>query len=233
MRTKFGSASFPSSSIFSPFELSSGRYSFDTDGRERHLGRRDLELGQREAGQHVGKRAGRGHGHGLALEVFDLVDACLDHDAMRDDDPVATHDLHVAATHVDRDGALDAAFVAVELAGEQRLEPNLVILDLEQIELEALLFGKAPLRRHQQKAGIGLRRDDPMFPGFGRLPERRARGGGKQRAGRHQPDEDECCHLVMAFQFWPRDSWFLLGSSAAARGSSSKTPLKDHAHGLR
>ena len=30
MRTKFGSASFPSSSILSPFELSSGRYSLDT-----------------------------------------------------------------------------------------------------------------------------------------------------------------------------------------------------------
>jgi len=44
---------------------------------------------------------------------------------------------------------------------------------LEQLELETFLLGKAAFRRHQQKAGIGLGRDDPMLPGLWRLRLRR------------------------------------------------------------
>src|SRR5262249_58332811 len=65
-----------------------------------------------------------------------------------------------------RDRALGSAFVAVELAGEQRFEANLVVFHFEQFELEALAFRKAALGRHQQEAGIGLGRDDPCFQGF-------------------------------------------------------------------
>src|SRR5262249_26828596 len=44
----------------------------------------------------------------------------------------------------------------------------------EQLELEGLTFRKAALGRHQQEAGIGLGRDDPMFPRFQRLRRRGA-----------------------------------------------------------
>jgi hypothetical protein len=125
-----------------------------------------------------------------------LVDAGLDHDAVRDDDPVATHDLHVTAAHAHRDRALDAAFVAVELAGEQRFEADLVVFHLEQFELEPLAFGKAALGRHQQEAGIGLGRDDPVFPRFQRLRRRGARGGCNHRACRHQPRQNGRFHLL-------------------------------------
>jgi len=75
-------------------------------------------------------------------------------------------------------------------------------------ELEPLLLGEAPLRRHQQKAGIGLGRDDPVFPRLGgRLGKRRVCGSDEQRAGRRQPDEDESCHL-MVFQSLARSVVF-------------------------
>src|SRR5262249_26216514 len=66
----------------------------------------------------------------------------------------------------------------------------------EQFELEALAFRKAALGRHQQETGIGLGRDDPMFPRFQRLRRRGARGSGKHRACRHQPRQNGRFHLL-------------------------------------
>ena len=98
---------------------------------------------------------------------------------MRDDDPVATHDLDVAAAHTCRDGALGAAFVAVELAGEQPFEADLVVFHFEQFELEALALRKAALGRQRltavqnpraaisRKPASALGAMIPCFHGFG------------------------------------------------------------------
>ena len=48
---------------------------------------------------------------------------------------------------VRRDRALHPAFIALELAGQERLEPDLVVLHLEQLELEAFALGKTAARR--------------------------------------------------------------------------------------
>ena len=90
---------------------------------------------------------------------------------------MAADDLDVGAAHIGRDRALHAAFEAVELAGQQRLEPDLVILDLEQFEPQALALGKPALRRHQQETRVGFRRDDAVPPGLRCLRRSRRRGG--------------------------------------------------------
>src|SRR5215831_965731 len=114
--------------------------------------------------------------------------------------------------------ALDAAFVAVELAGEQRFEPDLVVFHFEQFELEALAFRKAALGCHQQEAGIGLGRDDPVFPWFRRLRRRRAGGSGKHRARRYQSRQDGHFHLLASSL-----------SLSARQRPFIKIPVKAHA----
>ena len=131
---------------------------------------------------------------------------------------MATHDLHVAAAHAHGDGALGAAFVAVELAGEQRFEPDLVVFHFEQFELEALAFRKAALGRHQQEAGIGLGRDDPVFPWFRRLRRRGAGGSGKHRARRYQSRQNGHFHLLASSL-----------SLSARQRPFIKIPVKAHA----
>jgi hypothetical protein len=86
---------------------------------------------------------------------------------VRDDDPVATHDLHVAATHVDRDGALDAALIAVELARQQRLEPDLVVLDLEQLSLRPSFSAKPRFAAISRKPASAFGAMIPCFQGLG------------------------------------------------------------------
>jgi len=111
---------------------------------------------------------------------------------MRDHDPVAAQHLHVGAAHARGDGTLGATLIAVELAGKQRLECDLVVLDLEQLELESLQFRESTLCRHQQKARIGLGRDDPVFPQLWRLRLRRGRRGRHQRSRESNPNR--CFH---------------------------------------
>ena len=52
---------------------------------------------------------------------------------------MAAEDANVAALGVGGEHALRPAFEAVELAGDQRLERDLVVLELRIFELEALL----------------------------------------------------------------------------------------------
>src|SRR5262249_59469763 len=185
IRRKFGSASLPSSSIFRFFDDASGKYSFDTTAasttpptsavqRSRSPPTAAsvtsegamLNFARATRANMSGNEPGADTAMDLPLRSSILSIPALTMMPCVDDDPVATHDLHVAAAHARRDGALGAAFVAVEFAGKQRFEPDLVVFDFEQFELEALAFRKAALGRHQQEAGIGLGRDDPVFPWF-------------------------------------------------------------------
>src|SRR5262249_14313853 len=81
---------------------------------------------------------------------------------------------------------------------EQRLEADLVVLDLEEIKLEALLLGEASLGGHQEKARVRFRRDDAVAPGLELLRMGRCRGAGrKQRSDRGaagEPHEVGRCH---------------------------------------
>src|SRR5205807_736835 len=104
------------------------------------------------------------------------------------------------------------------LAGEQRFEPDLVVFHFEQFELEALAFHKAALGRHQQEAGIGLGRDDPVFPWFRRLRRRGAGASGKHRARRYQSRQNGHFHL-------PASSLSL----SARQRPFIKIPVKAHA----
>ena len=72
--------------------------------------------------------------------------------------PVAAEQFHVGAARGRGDGAVDA-FVAVDLAGQQRLHSDGVVLDVEHVDLEPLALGKAAFGRHQEEAGVGLGQD--------------------------------------------------------------------------
>ena len=133
------------------------------DGGDLHLGRGNLGLHQRGARHHVGRRPGRRCGNGLAAQILDPVDAGpREHDIGRRV-PVAAEQFHVGAARERRDGAVDA-FVAVDLAGQQRLHSDRVILDLEHLDLEPLALGEAALGRHQEEAGVGLGEDHRLPP---------------------------------------------------------------------
>jgi hypothetical protein len=61
------------------------------------------------------------------------------------------------------DRAVDA-LVAVDLAREQRLHADRVVLDLEHLDLEPLALSETAPGRHQEKAGIGLGEDHRLPP---------------------------------------------------------------------
>src|SRR5262249_38734834 len=59
-----------------------------------------------------------------------------------------------------------AAFVAVELAGKERLERERVARELHHLDLEAVLLGKAAVRRHEHEAGVAFGLHDSVPPGL-------------------------------------------------------------------
>ena len=142
------------------------------DRGELHLVGGDAVFRQRETRQHVGHRIRRRHRDRFSFQVGHRVDVVAHVDAVRQHDPMAADDLDVGAARDRREHTLRAAFEAVDLAGDQRLEADLVVLDLQQIELEALLFGKAAFGRHHEEAGVGLGVEQRVAPGFA------LRGGG-------------------------------------------------------
>ena len=103
------------------------------DGGELHVLVGNAEFRQRRARQHVGHRVRRRHRNLLALEILDLADLVIGIDAVRHHDPVAAEQLHVAALGVGGKHALRPALEAVELAGDQRLERELVVLELRDL----------------------------------------------------------------------------------------------------
>ena len=115
------------------------------DGGELHLVRGDAVFRQRGARQHVRHGIGRRDGDRLSFQVRDGVDVVAHVDAVRQHHPMAAEDLDVGAARGGGKDALRAAFEAVDLAGDQRLEADLVVLDLQQFEFQALLCGKAAL----------------------------------------------------------------------------------------
>jgi hypothetical protein len=60
--------------------------------------------------------------------------------------------------------AARAALIAVELARQHRLERQRVALELDHVDLEALLLGEAALARHEHEAGVALGLDDAVPP---------------------------------------------------------------------
>ena len=102
----------------------------------------------------------------LALQVGDLGDVVLGVDAVRHHDPVAAEDPGVGALGVGGEHALRPALEAVEFAGDQRLERDLVVLELRNLELEALLGGEVARRHHHEDAGVGFGVDQAVAPHF-------------------------------------------------------------------
>ena len=142
------------------------------DGGDLHLGRRHLGPHQRGPRHHVRRRAGRGCGDGLAAQILDPVDAgAREHDIGRRV-PVAAEQFHVGAARGRGDGAVDA-FVAVDLAGQQRLHADGVVLDVEDVDLESFALGKAAFGRHEKEAGVGLGKDHGLPPRLEALRLRR------------------------------------------------------------
>ena len=133
---------------------------------EADVGRRHFIFLQDRVDQQVGQRAGRGHRHGLAFQVFDLLDARAHHQPMRHARPVAADNLQVGAVRAGQDRRAGARFDAVELARQQRLVRGGAVLQADDIELEAVLFGKAPAADHQHEAGIALGFDHGVPPGL-------------------------------------------------------------------
>jgi len=54
--------------------------------------------------------------------------------------------------------------IAVDIARQQRLDADRIVLDLQRLDLEALALEKSAPRRHQIKPGIGFRRDQRVAP---------------------------------------------------------------------
>src|SRR5262245_1452212 len=77
---------------------------------------------------------------------------------------MAAQQLHIGALGVGREYALRSPFEAIELAGDQRLERKLVVLELRNFDLEALFLRKVARRYHQEDAGVGFRVDQAMLP---------------------------------------------------------------------
>ena len=61
-------------------------------------------------------------------------------------------------------GAPGTAFVAVELAGEQRAQRQRVALELHYLDFEALLLAEAAVRHHEHETGVALRFQYAMPP---------------------------------------------------------------------
>src|SRR5262245_4556120 len=77
---------------------------------------------------------------------------------------MAAQQLHIGALGVGREYALRSPFEAIELAGDQRFERKLVVLELRNFDLEALFLREVARRYHQEDAGVGFCVDQAMLP---------------------------------------------------------------------
>src|SRR4051812_20424996 len=117
--------------------------------------------------------------------------------------PGAAQNLHVGAATRRRDGA-GGALMAVDLAGEERLDADGVVLDLERLDLETFALEEAALGRHVEEARIGLRRNQRVTPGLEFLRRGGARNGCDQmcreresaRAPRQSCPQHEISRLI-------------------------------------
>ena len=104
----------------------------------------NIEMIERAFGENVGKRARRRNRDGLALELIHRGDVVVDENAVRHHQPGAADDLDVGAVRSPRSAPARAALETVEIAGDQRLEQDLVVLDIGTISTSRPTFLKKP-----------------------------------------------------------------------------------------
>src|SRR4029450_6677128 len=136
------------------------------DGREFHFSIGDTKLRQRGTRQHVRHRIWSGYRDLLALEILDLGDLFVRVYSVRHDDPVAAEQLDVGAFGVGGEDPLWSTLETVQFARDQGLQGKLVILELGNFNLQALIFCEIARRYHQQDTSVGLGVDQSVFPDF-------------------------------------------------------------------
>src|SRR5262245_35334361 len=99
---------------------------------------------------------------------------------------MAAQQLHIGALGVGREYALRSPFEAIELAGDQRFERKLVVLELRNFNLEPLFLRKVARRYHQEDAGVGFCVDQAM------LPDLFLSDTGNNQAGQCRDSRDGC-----------------------------------------
>src|SRR5580692_6131066 len=103
-------------------------------------------------------------------------------------------------------GRARSALKAVEIAGDQRVEQDLVVLDIGDIDVEADFFEEAALRRHGQNAGIALRLDEGMAPRFGLRRGRTAAESDEEAGAQKRADHGTGhCGEMAAWRLHRRD----------------------------
>ena len=110
---------------------------------------------------------------------------------------MASDDFQIGVARRSHHRGRRAAFVAVNLAGEQRTQRNDVVLEMGKLELDTLLHGEARAHRHHLKAGVALGLDDRVSPWLrtgllrqtGCIQRNESGHGGKTCAGDPQPSD--------------------------------------------
>jgi len=121
------------------------------------------------------RRAGRGNGDVLALEIRQRVDLGLGQNDLRHARPGAADDLDAGAARGRHDGFGGAHIDAVDLTRDQRLHQRIAGFDLQQFDLQSALGAEAALVDHGDEAGIALGFKDAMLPDlFLRVASRKA-----------------------------------------------------------
>src|SRR5262249_9179334 len=112
--------------------------------------------------------------------------------------PVTAKELEVGALRGGQHRSAGAAFVAVELAGKERLERERVARELHHVDLEAVPLSEAAVCRHEYEAGVALGLHDAVPPGLELLSAgRRGEDGGECSCHR---GADECIHDRSPFE---------------------------------
>ena len=102
----------------------------------------------------------------LPLRSAGGLDLGLGEHDLRHAGPGAADDLDAGAAHAGDDRFRRAHVDAVDLAGDQRLHQRGAGFDLQDLDFQAVLGGKAAFVDHGDEAGVALGFQDAVLPDF-------------------------------------------------------------------
>src|SRR5262249_43599859 len=109
------------------------------------------------------------------------------------DNPVTAQQLDIGTFGIGSEYALRTALETVELAGYQRFQRKLVVLELRNFDLETLFLRKIARRYHQKNSGVCFRVDQSM------LPDLFLRNTGRTQTGQCRSGRDGCKRNLAGF----------------------------------
>src|SRR5262249_1557870 len=136
------------------------------DCGEFHLGIGNADFRQRGPPQHIGHGIWRRYRDLLAPQILNFRNFVVRINSMRYDNPVTAEQLDIAALGIRCEDPLRSTLETVKLAGNQRLQGKLIVLELRNFYFESLFFCKVTRRHHQENTGIGLGVDEAVLPNF-------------------------------------------------------------------